>query len=219
MPSVMSRHRAGLTSAFGLTEFFHARSVGTPAIAESHSARTFGSRRALAVATLSTFWCLAASALLQIWTGESDANRTRAAMAHCFRVARREKAACASTFPILFGLLLVYGMSHPPAARAACVPNGTGSGITINYFNGIASSGALTPPAQVSPAVGAGQNTNNSIINILPGTALSGTNLTSLSVGNGNTINIGNATGGASVITTTNNGVTLARRRAPLTGH
>jgi hypothetical protein len=153
----------------------------------------------------------------ETWTGESGANPTGVAMPRWLRAPRRGQGKCAPTLLIGFGLALVYGVSHPPAALAQGVtattcPQSGGAGGTITcsapntYNSGTNGNTAPTSagPNQVVPAAGNGQSTNAGTITVQPGATIQSTNLTSLSAGNGETINIS-----GTVTTTTNSGTNL----------
>ena len=124
------------------------------------------------------------------------------------RAPRCSRANCLPTILVVFGLMLAYGFSNPPAALAQ--PACPTSGNTITCSTGVTytSSGDNAAPNGVTPAAGEGQQTPSSVttINVEHGAILQGTNVTSLSAGNGTAINIGDSTGGATLTTTTNDG-------------
>ena len=134
------------------------------------------------------------------------------------RTPRCGQANSLPTFLIGFGLVLVYGFSDPPSAlgqTASPCPQTGGAGGTITCHTGTTYTSGTSPPSinpinatpsEVVPAAGEGQSTTASTITVQHGATLQGTNLTSLSAGNGETINIGDSTGGATVTTTTNEG-------------
>jgi fibronectin-binding autotransporter adhesin len=129
------------------------------------------------------------------------------------------QANCLPTFLIGFGLVLVYGFSDPSAAVAQTCTT-SGSIITCAAGGTFMSTGANAASSGVTPAAGEGQQTPSSIttIDVEHGATLEGTNVTSLSGGNDEAINIGETNGGATLTTTTNTGSNTGGSRYSGTG-